>query len=104
MGCLDSALDALWPLEVVRQTVDHLGAHLPWSATAVAAAETLLEMDVPAVFAKRLELSNLPGGMCCLYCNRSSAADVMGANACCNRCHCRGGGERLYGLGHPGGA
>eukprot|EP00730_Choanoeca_flexa_P017955 TRINITY_DN8703_c0_g1_i1.p1 TRINITY_DN8703_c0_g1~~TRINITY_DN8703_c0_g1_i1.p1 ORF type:complete len:681 (+),score=145.94 TRINITY_DN8703_c0_g1_i1:19-2061(+) len=59
----DSALDALWPLAVVRQAVDDLESALPWSSESLNKAHEYFNIDFPKAFTTRLEVANIPKDM-----------------------------------------
>jgi hypothetical protein len=66
----DSVEDAAWPLELVRKAVDELG----WSAGAASIhgrrdqLRALFAVPMPAAYLRRLQLFDLPAGLCVFVC------------------------------------
>ena len=58
----DSAMDALWPVEVVRQAIDSLDSLLPWNSSSVTKAHAHFQLDFPKAFVTRLEIAHIPKG------------------------------------------
>lgn len=55
------ALDALWPLEVVRQLIDVVESHLPLKNSSLQ-FDSFFQMPVPKLFSSRWEIVNIPPG------------------------------------------
>lgn len=55
-------MDALWPVEVVRQAVDSLDSLLPWNSGSISKAHAHFQLDFPRAFVSRLEVAHIPKG------------------------------------------